>query len=830
MLSTHRGALCSTRSWSTPRRAPEPRCGSASRCPTSYGISRVSSPASSAAPDTGTTSKPTRGSSSEPTASAPPLPNGSARPYNDSAPESAPRRTATGRTPESTVTSGTTVRTQRPASSRPMTARSACSPARSRAGSAVADWTRCCASSPSPIRSSPTGSRRSRHRRCGPSPDCPVTFANRGDRAGRWSATPATSRIHSALTASPMPFATPSCLPGRSSRSICTARTSARRWPATRRRVTPCPLRCSTSLTPSPVTAGATTRSATSCCDSTPRCPRSWTSWRSCRRSHSAPCEKPRDQLCDAAKTRQASTSRPAISQASRVIWTCRIGPPSSHHVESLGVDALPWHVQLDQRILHRVHHRSGSADEVLESAVTAWQVAREDLGRDEARLAVPVLGRPLEHVHHTQGHPLLEAFELVAERHAVPVAVRVEQDRRPDVLAVGHRAQHADQARDTHAARDETEPRSLVLVHRENAVRPVDVHRRARLERVDSGREIAQRLHRDLDLVTLGTRRERERMQGERVRRSTEPEPGELAGVEAEPRAVGWAQYKRGGLTGLMFDPFEAPPATAHQARLDQTDPDEQRPERRRHESPQDLLPERAHVFVDQVDVDQRPDDRDHGEHGVDDVPYLVRESQPYSPDRRHRQHDDGSDGGHAEPDERGCLYSVARREGLPLERQGDMAEDEGEPDVAELPMELQQGILTERCGHRSEAGHEHELESHHREPDEAQRDREVRPEPMVRLTGADRGEDQRRDHSTEVRDHPEDRSDRELHVRRSRKCADVLATERQSITCEDAPTRARGTASPSSSHRRCRGRLRRDSARVQWRQARSRRGLWPC
>ena len=47
-------------------------------------------------------------------------------------------------------------------------------------------------------------------------------------------------------------------------------------------------------------------------------------------------------------------------------------------------------------------------------------------------------------------------------------------------------------------------------------------------------------------------------------------------------------------------------------------------------------------------------------------------------------------------------------------------MKEHEAQPDVPDLAMELQQGILSERRRHRFEASDQRELESHHGEPDE--------------------------------------------------------------------------------------------------------------
>jgi hypothetical protein len=149
-----------------------------------------------------------------------------------------------------------------------------------------------------------------------------------------------------------------------------------------------------------------------------------------------------------AAKTTHATT----ISHSSRVIWTCR-----------------------------------GPADEELEAPVAGRQVARQDLRRHVAALARPALRRVLQHVHDGQREPRLQLLDLLAEGHALPVAVGVDEHDGPDVPAVGHRPQHADQARDADPAGDQADARALVLVDREHAVRPVDVDRRARLELPDA-------------------------------------------------------------------------------------------------------------------------------------------------------------------------------------------------------------------------------------------------------------------------------------------------------------------------------------------------------
>ena len=91
--------------------------------------------------------------------------------------------------------------TRRPVSSRPTTARHACSPARRRGASAEAAWRRSPRSSRNPLPTSPVGSRPPcRRARCARSPGDPATCADRGDQAGPSSATRATSKIRSLRT------------------------------------------------------------------------------------------------------------------------------------------------------------------------------------------------------------------------------------------------------------------------------------------------------------------------------------------------------------------------------------------------------------------------------------------------------------------------------------------------------------------------------------------------------------------------------------------------------------------------------------------------------
>src|SRR5438445_74070 len=80
-------------------------------------------------------------------------------------------------------------------------------------------------------------------------------------------------------------------------------------------------------------------------------------------------------------------------------------------------------------------------ADEVLEALVRLpSEVPVKKERRDPARLAAPSHRWLLEHVHDLQvGHVQVQLVELLAEDHVVPVAVGVEEDRRPHVVADAH-------------------------------------------------------------------------------------------------------------------------------------------------------------------------------------------------------------------------------------------------------------------------------------------------------------------------------------------------------------------------------------------------------
>jgi hypothetical protein len=80
---------------------------------------------------------------------------------------------------------------------------------------------------------------------------------------------------------------------------------------------------------------------------------------------------------------------------------------------------------------------------------------------------------------------------------------------------------------------------------------------------------------------------------------------------------------------------------------------------------------------------------------------------------------------------------------------------QDEAQSDVANLPVKLEQRVLPERRRHHVEPGDERELEPHHRQPRESERDRKVRPKTVVRLARADHREHERRHDDTKVGEH---------------------------------------------------------------------------
>jgi hypothetical protein len=67
------------------------------------------------------------------------------------------------------------------------------------------------------------------------------------------------------------------------------------------------------------------------------------------RRRQCVEDERGGHQVCASAKTTQAITTRPAMSQTSRVIRVCLIWPLALRHVEAFGVHALRGHVECDE-------------------------------------------------------------------------------------------------------------------------------------------------------------------------------------------------------------------------------------------------------------------------------------------------------------------------------------------------------------------------------------------------------------------------------------------------------------------------------------------------
>ena len=89
--------------------------------------------------------------------------------------------------------------------------------------------------------------RRPSARRGSPARPCRTSSASPTARAGRWSATPATTRTSSPRRASPTPSGTPSCAPPRWTRRCPARAPSTRRWPTTRPRATSRCCRCTSS-------------------------------------------------------------------------------------------------------------------------------------------------------------------------------------------------------------------------------------------------------------------------------------------------------------------------------------------------------------------------------------------------------------------------------------------------------------------------------------------------------------------------------------------------------------------------------------------------------
>lgn len=76
-------------------------------------------------------------------------------------------------------------------------------------------------------------------------------------------------------------------------------------------------------------------------------------------------------QLRTSAKITQASTMSTATAMAVRWVYWCRTGRPYLlNEVESLGVNPFAGYVKGAEGVLHRVLHRAGATDEVLQHLI----------------------------------------------------------------------------------------------------------------------------------------------------------------------------------------------------------------------------------------------------------------------------------------------------------------------------------------------------------------------------------------------------------------------------------------------------------------------------
>src|SRR5436305_13487697 len=97
--------------------------------------------------------------------------------------------------------------------------------------------------------------------------------------------------------------------------------------------------------------------------------------------------------------------------------------------------------------------------------------------------------------------------------------------------------------------------------------------------------------------------------MLSERKRRTTDGKPAELAGFKPEVDGRRRFQYQRCSPAVLGHYAFQAPGMRERATGLDQSHPDEQGDEGGRHQSPEDLLPQAAHVLVNEEDMPERAD-----------------------------------------------------------------------------------------------------------------------------------------------------------------------------------------------------------------------------
>src|SRR5215207_10075492 len=289
---------------------------------------------------------------------------------------------------------------------------------------------------------------------------------------------------------------------------------------------------------------------------------------------------------------------------------------------------------EVNQGILRGVHQRVGAADEVLQALVSLGQVPRKHRCSDTAFFAVPALGRAAKYVHHLQVEPTPELIDLLAESDALPLAVTEEQVTRPEVVPVGHRAEHAHQRGHTDPGADKDEAGTVVAVHGERAVRAVQVGGGAGLEAAYLSGEVAGGLDaQGHPLGLLGARGDRERVPGDREGRFADRDPGELPRLEGEavesagvkPRGL---EYDGADVAPLRDHLFDAPRFAAELQRPDDAHPQDQADKHGRHPEPEYYLQGLINVVADQKDMREGGYYDHKGEHAVRQLPELVADA----------------------------------------------------------------------------------------------------------------------------------------------------------------------------------------------------------
>src|SRR6266536_664185 len=165
-----------------------------------------------------------------------------------------------------------------------------------------------------------TGHRRSAG--CAASPACRAGSAAVRARAGRWSATPATSRTPSPRTASPTRCATRSCSPVPFSRPPATGRPGSPPSAATSEPATGSASPCSTSPNASPATTGTSSRYASTCGSSARPCaPRSTPCSSSTHRSARGLTTPPLSTRADRGDSPAGRGAQYELDVAHRSIW-----------------------------------------------------------------------------------------------------------------------------------------------------------------------------------------------------------------------------------------------------------------------------------------------------------------------------------------------------------------------------------------------------------------------------------------------------------------------------------------------------------------------------